>query len=179
MIITSKQLKAMLGFASADKTRTHIASLRFTCRSVVATDGTCLAIATDGSLPEDRGLDCTIPRDIIETAIKAAGTKGSVKVENDRLTIMNGATVFDLPFKSGANFPAWTQVVPASDKGVTHWHGVNPELLARMVPMQAAFFHGNGVTLKVSSGELDPVRYDWGKPGAWSGSVVIMPMRVK
>lgn len=194
MRLTVKQIKGLLSFACRDELRPHINGLHFCSggETVVATDGHTLTYATNRANACGISADVTLRERDLLTACKPAGAAGGVEITLGT----ESATIVPLT-KAGApagpavvakysdvNFPPWRQVVPASDAGVSHWHGVNPSLLARMADLQAGFFPGDGVKLVCASGELDPIRYDWqdrdqeSDKGGWSGTVVIMPMRI-
>lgn len=194
--LTTKQIKAALQFATPDPTRFHLDGLFITGQGslVVATDGHCLLRLETDKRPG--GPDGLVRRDALETACKLAGPSGSVMivpVSNDAGDVTftltpRGKPVGDNPIgpvcgpdvtshQMQSPFPPWQSVVPAKEAGIKSRHGVNPAYLARMAPLGEVFFKGRAVELVCASGELDPIRYDF-SGSDWSGSVVIMPMRL-
>lgn len=190
--IAANTLRALVSFSSEDASRTTITVVRFDAprSSIVATDGARMVRLHMEPTHKDPGAPAfSVHRDVLLSAIKAAGKGGDVEICRSWPTESPSLSIIATPRKGIAvklfadehrdEFPEWPNVMPkptGDERPANHW--INPEFLVDMAELARSLAPGKAsptVRLAWCADEMSPVLYRVN--GTSGADVVIMPMR--
>lgn len=180
--LTKQDVAALVDFASADKTRTHLTCVHFEPEdgTAVATDGHALVAAKNCGTY--RGEPFQVPTKHLVEMAKLLKKDETLAVERHQI---DGGAEATVTAPNGAMtriaiednfFPAWRQVIPGDAESPARRVGFNAKLLAKLDGVQKAAGTPGGVYV-IPDGEMSPMKVEFkGFDATWTA--VIMPMRM-
>lgn len=182
MFVETKELDALMKFASKDAARERIHGLIVypsPASTLAATDGHCAMVR--GSLDDLRMQGRLIPYDTVLEAIRVAKARkvAEVRVDREQGTIVVGDTAYGRGFArftdtgEYVSAPPMHSIYAPSANGPAQRIGISARLLARLEVVSKALKSKTSAWTFTFAGELDPVHAEY-----LNWYALIMPCRV-
>lgn len=182
MMIETKELEALMKFASKDDARVTIHGLIVypsPASTLAATDGHCAMVR--GSLEDLRLQGRLIPYDTVMEAIRVAKARkvAEVRVDREQGVIFVGDTPHGLGFVrytdtvEYVNAPPMSAIYAPSVNGPAQRIGISAEILSRLAVVSKALKSKTSAWTFTFAGELEPIHAEY-----LNWYALVMPCRV-